>query len=246
MMFLDDLGTRIRSRREKRGLTQQAIAHALQVSPQAVSKWERGENAPDITVLPDLARLLGVTVDWLLGRAEGDLDVFEATAFASSVSGAFEKSLRMDPRDFAEWANGVFHQLTEAVLRHEAVPIKYMGDQFLCFFSGPHHARRSLAAARLAQGMVNENLKIGLATGAVYLGSVGHADYARADIMGETVNAAFLTMNWAETHTETGIAATASLVEAVGLDQAVGKERKVTFRGHRQPLRVLEMGGEEG
>ena len=68
---------------------------------------------------------------------------------------------------------------------------------------------------------------------------------ARADIMGETVNAAFLTMNWAETHTDSGIAATASLVEVVGPDQAVGKERKVTFRGHAQPLRVLAMAGEE-
>ena len=66
MLLIDGLGDRIRRQREKRGIKQQDIAHALQVSPQAVSKWERGENAPDISLLGPLARLLGVSTDWLL------------------------------------------------------------------------------------------------------------------------------------------------------------------------------------
>ncbi|MFC1735863.1 helix-turn-helix domain-containing protein, partial [Candidatus Hydrogenedentota bacterium] len=57
-MLLEELGNRIRSQRKKRGLKQRDVANALQISPQAVSKWERGENAPDVGMLSSLARLL--------------------------------------------------------------------------------------------------------------------------------------------------------------------------------------------
>jgi SAM-dependent methyltransferase len=63
----NEIGTRIRRRREYLNLTQAALAEALCVSPQAVSKWERGETAPDISLLLPLARLLETSSDWLLG-----------------------------------------------------------------------------------------------------------------------------------------------------------------------------------
>ena len=133
-MFLPDLAKRIRGQREKRGLKQQDVANALNVSPQAVSKWERGENAPDVAVLTPLSRVLGVTVDWLLGACDEALDVFEASVFVSSVAAAYEKSLNMRARDFAIWANGLFYQLTEMTLRNDGIPVKYMGDRYLAFF----------------------------------------------------------------------------------------------------------------
>jgi len=68
-MELRDLGDRIRLQREKMALTQGELGGRLGVSPQAVSKWERGENAPDVALLSPLADALGVSVDWLLGRA---------------------------------------------------------------------------------------------------------------------------------------------------------------------------------
>ncbi len=240
-MRLQELGERIRGQREKRGLKQTDIAHALQVSPQAVSKWERAENAPDITILGTLAKLLGVSTDWLLGLHAENVDVFEATVFASSVSGAYKKSLDMEPRDFACWANGIFYPLTEAVLRYDAVPIKYMGDAFLCFFSGVKHQQRALKAARLACGMVNERLVAGLSGGEIYLGSVGHPDYARPDIMGETVNLAFLVMNWAETHTGSRIAATQKTVRDLEETVTIGKTESVNFKGISHPVTVEEL-----
>ncbi len=47
-------------------MTQQDLADKLNITNRAVSKWETGEGYPDITVLPSLAKILGVTVDELL------------------------------------------------------------------------------------------------------------------------------------------------------------------------------------
>ena len=52
--------------RKKAGLSQEALAEKIGVSRQAISKWETGEAAPEITKLPLLARTFNVTADWLL------------------------------------------------------------------------------------------------------------------------------------------------------------------------------------
>ena len=240
-MQLSELGGRIRAQREKLGLKQQDIANALQVSPQAVSKWERGENGPDLAILGPLARLLGVSADWLLDAHTGDLDLFEATVFVSSVRGAYEKSLRMEPRDFAAWANGLFVQLTETVVRQDGVPVKYMGDGFLCFFAGPNHQCRAVTAALLAQQVVSGQLVVGLSTGEIYLGAMGHPDYARPDIVGEVVNIAFLTLGWAEAHTSSGLAATASLTPFLEDAIEVVRTARESFKDIGQPVEVCEL-----
>ena len=65
------IGKRIALLRKEKGLTQEELATHMGVSPQAVSKWENDQTCPDISALPRLARLLGVSVDELLeGKAE--------------------------------------------------------------------------------------------------------------------------------------------------------------------------------
>lgn len=61
------IGRRLREKRLERGLTQEEVATQLGVSYQAVSKWERQEGLPDVTLLPALARLFHTTADDLLG-----------------------------------------------------------------------------------------------------------------------------------------------------------------------------------
>lgn len=240
-MRLEELGNRIRAQREKMGLKQTDIANALQISPQAVSKWERAENGPDITILGQLAKLLGVSTDWLLGMHVEDTDVFDATVFASSVSGAYKKSQGMKAASFALWANGLFFSLTEAVLKFDAVPIKCMGDQFLCFFSGAAHASRALKAAKLALETISENLIVGLSSGEIYLGTVGHPEYARPDIMGEVVNLAFLAEAWAETNASSRIAAVDRTILALGKKVTTGKSEPVQFKGIGSKVQVQEI-----
>ena len=63
----------IRTRRQALGLTQEALAERLGVSGPAVNKWEKSLNYPDITLLPTLARVLGVDLNTLLSFQE-DMD----------------------------------------------------------------------------------------------------------------------------------------------------------------------------
>jgi len=63
----ETLGKRIAALRKEKGLTQEQLAEKVGVSAQAVSKWENDVSCPDITLLPLLADLFGVSVDELLG-----------------------------------------------------------------------------------------------------------------------------------------------------------------------------------
>ena len=60
------LGTRIAEQRRKMNLTQDQLAEQMGVSSQAVSKWENDLSCPDITLLPSLSDLFGISVDELL------------------------------------------------------------------------------------------------------------------------------------------------------------------------------------
>lgn len=58
----------IKRLRKDNGLTQEMLADVLHISPQSISKWERGDAYPDISMLPSIANYFGVTVDALLGN----------------------------------------------------------------------------------------------------------------------------------------------------------------------------------
>ncbi len=65
------IGKRIAALRREKNLKQDDLAQMLEVSPQAISKWENDQTCPDISLLPKLAKVLGVSVDELLsGKQE--------------------------------------------------------------------------------------------------------------------------------------------------------------------------------
>ena len=56
-----------RSFRTEKGMTQEDVADRLGITPQSVSKWERGETYPDITFLPAIAMIFDTSIDRLIG-----------------------------------------------------------------------------------------------------------------------------------------------------------------------------------
>ncbi|HUT95543.1 MAG TPA: helix-turn-helix domain-containing protein [Thermoguttaceae bacterium] len=240
-MNLKKLGLRIKTRREKRKLRQADVASALRVSAQAVSKWERGENAPDISVLVGLAQLLDVSVEWLLGATSPETDTFAATVFCTSLNGFAERAASMPPRDVADWANGIYHALTEAMRRFDGIPVKYVGDGSLGFFAGTGQADRALRAARHARKLLSaEELVITLHQGDIFLGTMGHPDYARPDIIGRTVNTAFLAMSWVARNCRTGIGITDTVCGQLANTKNLVRRGEITVPGVESPITIYE------
>lgn len=64
MLYLPD---NLRKYRVMKNLTQEEVAEYLHITPQSVSKWERGESYPDIEFLPALAYILETSIDLLVG-----------------------------------------------------------------------------------------------------------------------------------------------------------------------------------
>lgn len=65
------LGKRIATFRKEKNLKQDDLAQKLNISPQAISKWENDLTCPDISILPELSSILGVSIDELLtGKKE--------------------------------------------------------------------------------------------------------------------------------------------------------------------------------
>ena len=84
----ETLGRRIARLRLTKTATQERLAKELNVSPQAVSKWENDINYPDISLLPDLARFLGVSVDELLSGASASTQETAAQENAAAQESA--------------------------------------------------------------------------------------------------------------------------------------------------------------
>ena len=62
-----NLGDKIRELRHKEGRTQEALADALGITSQAVSRWESGGSYPDLEMIPAIANYFGITIDELFG-----------------------------------------------------------------------------------------------------------------------------------------------------------------------------------
>ena len=71
--YLRILSESIYNLRKESGLTQESLAEKLNISFQAVSKWENEQSSPDIILLPLLADIFGVSVDRLFGRDTASL-----------------------------------------------------------------------------------------------------------------------------------------------------------------------------
>lgn len=93
----------------KRGRSQRELAEHLSISTQAVSKWCRGENLPDIALLPRIAYFLDVSVDELLGvgelRKKEKIQKYNAKGFELARDGKNDEHIEMWREAYNEFPN---------------------------------------------------------------------------------------------------------------------------------------------
>ena len=99
-----EMGKEIRRLRIDRGLTQEALASALHVTAQTVSKWECGTSFPDVQMLPEIAVFFGVSIDRLFAMTpEQELERLENhIAGSGMLSGSETRRIEQQLRAIAE------------------------------------------------------------------------------------------------------------------------------------------------
>ena len=80
---MNEFGNKVAQKRKDMGMTQMEFADALSVTRQTVSRWESGAVVPDVDKIGDIARILGVTCDYLL---RDDIEMEQGTMAGSKVS----------------------------------------------------------------------------------------------------------------------------------------------------------------
>lgn len=91
------LAENLKKYRMMKNLTQEDVANYLNITPQSVSKWERGETYPDITLLPALANIFETSIDLLVG-----MDTIRATEAKHNVHKNANEFMRNNQFDPAE------------------------------------------------------------------------------------------------------------------------------------------------
>ena len=99
-----EMGKEIRRLRQDRGLTQEALAAALNVTAQTVSKWECGNSIPDVQLLPEIAVYFGVSIDQLFAMTpQQQMERIENRIYARGLfDEAEERQLEQQLGAFAE------------------------------------------------------------------------------------------------------------------------------------------------
>lgn len=77
MFDTNKVANNIKNARTKKNMTQMNLADEMGVSYQAVSNWERGNSMPDISKLPELCNILGISFEELVGERTAQTDVAE-------------------------------------------------------------------------------------------------------------------------------------------------------------------------
>ena len=91
------LGNKIAELRKEKDMTQEALANALGVSNQAVSKWEANQSCPDILLLPKIADFFDVSLDYLFGHK-----INPTKTEATSINDRGRKKEQVESKDICD------------------------------------------------------------------------------------------------------------------------------------------------
>ncbi len=120
-------GEHIAALRKERGMTGEKFAELLGVSPQSVSKWECGKNLPDTALLPDISKLLGVSIDSMLIPQAHPVKLYMGGRYIDSLPPMQYGQLRD-----CTWAGSIKH-LLDAIGINITYP-EIMGFSGVCYY----------------------------------------------------------------------------------------------------------------
>ncbi len=81
----ETFGQRLQRLRKERNLTQEEVAEKIGITPQGISKWENNLSSPDINILLNLADILGVSVEELLGKEKEKTEVLQDYDYKKAI-----------------------------------------------------------------------------------------------------------------------------------------------------------------
>ena len=93
--------------REEKGLSQQKLSNMLNISQQAVAKWENGKSSPDPEMLSTIADILGVSADAILGRPVETGNDIKLDEIDFALFGEIKDLDRTDKEDILNFAKYV-------------------------------------------------------------------------------------------------------------------------------------------
>jgi len=181
------------------------------------------------------------------------------TILFSDLRGFTSISERMDPQTLVGLLNEYFTEMVEAVLKEDGVVDKYIGDAIMVVFGAPEpEANDALRAVRSAVGMRKALLRlnarlvergvpalrtgIGIHTGEVIAGSIGHEEQRQYTVIGDAVNLA----SRLETATKdlgVNLLISEHTYELVKDHVVARKVKEITVKGRAQPVMTYEVTG---
>jgi transcriptional regulator with XRE-family HTH domain len=104
-----NIGENIKNLRKRKDITQEELAEHLGISYQSISKWERGDGFPDITMLPDLADFFNISIDELIGADKkpngGYFSDIYIQAHEYEIKGNYDKAVKLLKETLTKYPN---------------------------------------------------------------------------------------------------------------------------------------------
>lgn len=148
----------LRRLRLEKNLTQEQLANILGVSVQSVSRWECGNTLPDVMLLPEIARLYGVTVDDLYranakgypSYAQRLLAVYEASGRSEDFIAAEQEFFRMSANELTADDLRSWGVLYHYMMKHSAIQAQRKLEQAVQYPDVTEQVYSSAAQQKIA------------------------------------------------------------------------------------------------
>lgn len=109
------IGMKIKALRLKQGITQEKLAERLNISSQAISKWENNNATPDISLLPELSIIFGVTIDELFSLTD--------TNHLDRIEQSLENEYMLTKESFEKYNEFLLSKLSDEGLKSRAISL---------------------------------------------------------------------------------------------------------------------------